>query len=184
LCLGTILWPIQTLKDSLADTQVAIDYFAYPKVYSLAVLLALAPVLLWLRRYDAALFKRAWFGIAAAVLLSLPLFMMAVDWGRFIQIHMVSSAMVLTLLLVRQPRQVTVQGSVAGNSGQRNSLVPPAPLITLRHPWVRRGAAAGTLLFALAWNMPVCCQNSVGLGLIEKVSNSRVFVNVVSRYLP
>jgi hypothetical protein len=181
MCDGTILWPLQTLRDSLADTRLAIDYFQYPSVYGVAVLLALAPIVLWLRRYKVSLLKKAWLGIAFAALLSGPLFMLAVDWGRFIQIHMVSSAMVLVLLLRRQPEQ----GSMAARSSgmAMTGEATPAPLIAWRHAWLRRGVAGVTLLSALAWNMPVCCQNSVGLGVIEKIGNSRTFMTVVSRYL-
>lgn len=48
---------------------------------------------------------RRWLGIgfAVAVVASLPLFFVAVDWGRFIHIHAVSMALILMTLAARMP---------------------------------------------------------------------------------
>lgn len=181
MCQGTILWPIQTVAASLADTWLAIGYFQYPLVYGLALMLALAPVLFWLRRYDRAVLQRTWASIGFAVVCSAPLFFLAVDWGRFIQIHLVSCAMVLALLLRKQGSVLEPAALPAGGaSGVRVS----SPLIPWRSGWAKQLAFGVTLLVGLVWNMPVCCQASVGMGLVEKIGNAQTFMAVVHRYWP
>ncbi|MFT3857044.1 MAG: hypothetical protein QM742_05940 [Aquabacterium sp.] len=157
LCEGIVLWDVLTVSGSLAQTiSVARDY-GYPSLYAAALLMTLGPVGLWMRRYATAQFLRTLVPIGIAVLASLPLFFIAFDWGRFIHVHVVSAALVLTLVLPRKAGQL---------AGQR--FQAPPPLLSLRRPWVRRGLALATMASALLWQMPLCCQSWVDLGLLDK----------------
>ncbi|MGC4060712.1 MAG: hypothetical protein QM749_07635 [Aquabacterium sp.] len=154
-CQGIVLWRYQSLASSIATTVEVIDMYAYVKVYALALLLMLAPVFVWLRRYEPGVVRRqlAWFVLAWAW--SVPIFILAVDWGRFIQIHFMSAMIVLALRLRRQavPRE--------GVS------VPRFRMPSARLRWV---LALVCVLAPTFWRMPVCCETEIGGGFIGKAS--------------
>lgn len=154
ICDGTIKWPIYTIKESLDNTLLSIGHFDYGSVYGLGLLFAVGPVLFWLC-LDTA--QRALNLTKVGLLLmvwaaSVPLFLIAVDWGRFVQTHMVLTTLVLALGL---PRRVGVE-----------PVVDWAPLMSARWRWF---ALALTLATYTLWNLPVCCQSDVGGGLLPKL---------------
>ena len=160
LCKGTILWPLQTLSASIDDTLLAISYFHYTPSYLAALLLTFLPMTLWMQRYGAREFRQALWPIAAAALATLPLFLIAVDWGRFIQIHVVSSALVLVLRLPRRASAAKPAGEGRESRGH---------LFNWRRRRVRIGLALASLGLAFLWQMPLCCENAVYQGPAVKV---------------
>jgi hypothetical protein len=83
----------------------------------------------------------------------LPLFAVAVDWGRFIQIHLVLG-LVLWLFAAHQGQMASPQSEAR------------------RRPDWHWGWSGLMLLGVVSlglWNLPVCCENNVGNGLIGHV---------------
>lgn len=155
MCDGTISWPIVTIRDSWAHALMIIDRFDYLTLYGISLGLIVAPVVAWFIASSGQShqsFLRTLGLLATAWFLTIPLFLIAVDWGRFIQIHVVLTALVLTLRLPRRQNGVTPPDlpSWSGN----------------RWYWC---ALVLTLFTYTLWNLPVCCQSEVGGGLLPKL---------------
>jgi hypothetical protein len=155
VCHGIVVWRYQSLKDSIDTTLAVIRDDTYIEVYALAVVLILAPVFVWLRRYQPGVVRKqlAWF--VAAWIWSIPIFLLAVDWGRFIQIHLVSAMLVLALRLRRQDVPVDSMS------------VPRFSMPSARLRWA---FALACMLAPIFWHMPVCCEPSIGNGFMGKAS--------------
>ena len=89
ICQGVLTFPIDDLHGSLSNTRAIVGQFAYVQTYALGVVLVLLPVLLAGMAERVPYSFKAAAGVLGCVLWSLPLFAVAVDWGRFIQIHLV-----------------------------------------------------------------------------------------------
>lgn len=150
VCLGTITWPVLTVTASVSDAMKAIDAFDYPRVYTGALALALTPVAFWALASKRSVTRTDMFALSAALVASMPLFLLAVDWGRFIQTHLVLAAVVLALRLP------------AASVGEE-----------WRWNWLKGSTRwCVVALFALSylvWHMPVCCQDRVGYGLVDRL---------------
>lgn len=164
LCKGIIVWKAQSLGDNIEATRGAVVYFGYFVLYPLCLLMALAPVALWLRRYPAAMVRRQLVWFVLAMLVTLPAFVLALDWGRFIQIHLVSAMIVLALQLRRRPA-----------ASGAEPLPAAAPRIAWPHPAVACGVALACLSAALFWNMPNCCTADLGHGLLGKLDDALAY---------
>lgn len=154
ICDGTITWPIHSISDSLDNTLLSIGHFSYGTVYGLSLLFAVGPVLFWLflEKATPALNPTKTGLLLLVWMASVPLFLIAVDWGRFVQTHMVLTTLVLALGM---PRRAGAQ-----------PVVYWTPLMHARWPWF---ALALTLVTYALWNLPVCCQAEVGGGLLPKL---------------
>ena len=154
ICDGTIKWPLHSIADSFNNALVTVKHFNYLAVYGLSLMLIVAPVWVWriLDRSNAGALHPPLWAFAVVWLLSLPLFLIAVDWGRFIQTHVVLATLVLALNL---PRRSEHQALVAWRSLVEARWRLPVLLLTL-----------SSYVF---WNLPVCCQADIGGGLIPKI---------------
>ena len=154
ICDGTITWPIHSISESLDNTLLSIGHFSYGSVYGLSLLFAVGPVLFWLflDRAQRALNPTQLAILVLVWVASVPLFLIAVDWGRFIQTHMVLTTLVLALGM---PRRLGAE-----------PVVNWTPLMRARWRWFALVLTVAT--YAL-WNLPVCCQPEVGGGLLPKL---------------
>lgn len=135
LCTGAIEWyaSMPTASDGFTAVRDLLPgYLGYVPL----ALLAVAPIALtsWARERTAAL--------AVAALAVLPLFAVAIDWGRWIHVYVVLA----TMLLLAESRERPV----------RISAVPG---------WA-------IALYLLAWNLPPCCLGADGgpTGLVGAVA--------------
>lgn len=65
------------------------------------IMIAFVPLLQWLHAADRDLFRRFVTGALLALVLSVPLFVVSIDWGRWFYVHAVSGGLILLLLLAR-----------------------------------------------------------------------------------
>ena len=149
-CGGAIAYLGKSGATARRDTMRTAAVYSYDTRYPLPMLLSLAPAALLLggrlRRGTPAERHTTWVLIAfaaLALLASLPLFLVAMDWGRWTHLH--ATCLLLLLLAVERPESGTPRGeATAIESGLR--LAPGAPR--------RLVAGAALLLYATTWTLP------------------------------
>lgn len=107
LCHGAIAYLALTPAQARAETLRAIRFYSYRTRYPLPILLTALPIcLLFAGRIrahqDAAITRALLLATTVALVLSLPLFVVARDWGRWIEIH-ATCLLLLFLLVERSP---------------------------------------------------------------------------------
>ena len=155
LCNGAIAYLPLTPAEARAETLRAIRVYHYPSRYSLPILLSALPIgLLLARRLRAEGWERATslllVLIGVSLLASLPLFVVARDWGRWVEIH--ATCLLLLFLLLECPQVAATQDVDAVT--ERTMLKRPADA-ALRHlQIVRHLQLAGLVLYATCWTLP------------------------------
>ncbi len=146
-CGGAIAYLGMSRPAAREETRRAALVYRYDTRYPLPMALALAPaaLLLWgrLRRGRAEERRRAWWliGFAGVALLgSLPLFVYARDWGRWVHLH--ATCLLLLLLALEW-------------MGRDEGVREDAGALELARERPRRlVAGAALLLYATAWTLP------------------------------
>ena len=120
----------------------AYHYLIYYPVLAALALLPLAAMALQFRRDHRLWPDLKIIGLTAllALMASLPLFLYAMDWGRWIYIHVLSLFLLLLFVDVRERYATPVQTSVVAGFSQ-----------TWKAP---RWAFAALLVYATCWNVP------------------------------
>ena len=146
LCNGAIAYLGLSPVQARAETLRAIRFYSYGTRYPLPILLAALPIVLLFAtrlradRYDVAT-RRLLSVMAIALLLSLPLFVVARDWGRWIEIH----ATCLLLLFLLMERAPAAPADAALSAIDRH-----------HRPWrpVRVLPLIALALYATCWTLP------------------------------
>jgi len=144
LCRGTLVFPLTAVNESIANTRLLASQFNYVGVYGAGLLLALLPAG-WMAFAEGwRPSRRTVWAVGGCVALTIPLFVLALDWGRFIQIHL-------------------VLGLIACAMSLRAGAAASAPAVRPKwRLWVFVAALAGLAL----WDLPVCCESGVGRGVL------------------
>ena len=145
LCDGILRYPLVTMRDGAEAVVISVQRLDYLPFYLTALLLAAVPLLPLF-----GLMKRPprWLlpGMAAAFAFTLPMFAIALDWGRLINIHVMALS-VLILAFVLEDR--SVPGSIFG----------------VRNRWLRLATLAAVFLYLSAWSIRHCCDDAFSAGL-------------------
>jgi hypothetical protein len=160
VCRGVIGWPESDLTHTFfATLRYASDQHYY-WVYPASVCLFVSPFVVYRLSGAAPSMNRSLvLVVCVALLSSVPLFVLAVDWGRWVNIHCMSVLMLSTLLLPADR-----------DNRQRE-----------RRPRVTLLAGVLTLLFyPLAWSMPYCCSPMIGRGAVPMMRDIRSRVSIRS----
>ena len=142
VCSGSIAYLAKSADVARADVLRNIHAYHYLFFYPLLALLALLPLgamafkLAGDRRYRQDLRVIAGTTVLAFAA-SLPLFIYAMDWGRWIYIHIVSVFLLLVFLDAREQQTARESARVASSKG-----------------FSPRWAPAAVLLYATCWNIP------------------------------
>jgi hypothetical protein len=162
-CSGAIAYLARDLKGALWHTREGIRLYSYGWRYPIPIALALLPAALLMRsrcRLDGPedLRKtRLLIGFACvAVFASLPLFVVARDWGRWTHIHAVC-LMLLGLLLERAPVE-------APNLTAECTAEESRPLRTRR---IRIVTCAFMAIYTLGWTLPSVGQYPGRFGYVD-----------------
>ena len=147
LCSGSILFLDQDVVFSLGRVANAVMAGNYLGVYLSVLILSLVPF--FFVRWSTPM---AW-GIVVSVLMTLPLFVVAIDWGRWIVI----SVWLVTLLVLRfdGSRHITV---VPINT-------PRSRVLSVLFP-------VGVIAYATLWSVPHCCETRIGFGVVDRVADA------------
>lgn len=145
LCDGVLRYPITTVGDGVRTVTEAMRSLGYLRVYPVALLLAalpLAPLIGQMHRRPRWLLP----GMAAAFGFTLPMFAIALDWGRLINIHVMALAVVI-MALVLEDRSA------------------PGTVLGTRNRWLRIVTLAAIFGYLSAWSIRHCCENAFNAGV-------------------
>lgn len=142
LCGGAIAFLDRDRQEAIDRVVGFIAHDNYLTTYGLVVILAAVPF--FFVRFSKALSV----GIVLALATTVPLFVVAIDWGRWIVI----SAWLITLIVVRF-------------DGSPHVRVTPINPATFRTDML---AVAAILAYATLWSVPHCCEPRVGFGLFDR----------------
>jgi hypothetical protein len=151
LCDGIMRYPVTTVRGGFDAVGVAIRRLSYLPAYSTGAVLAALPLVPFL-----ASLRGDWrrqplvVGGVAAVAFTLPMFAIALDWGRLINIHVMALAIVLAACILEDR---TVPGSVFG----------------ARRWWIRIAIVLMVAMYLATWSIRHCCQVPLGAGLLAKL---------------
>lgn len=106
VCTGILSWPDNFWISDVFET---VKEFKYFKTYGASLFLGLFPFVLFVKYLKSEIFTlKKFFAILVLLFLfSSPLFILAVDWGRWLNIHFVLLLFTSTLLLKERPGKTT-----------------------------------------------------------------------------
>lgn len=152
ICRGAISFLDRDTSQAIDRVFTQVTQGNYVAVYLLVLALAAVPFVFV--RWSKAL--TVFF--ALSLLATLPLFVVAIDWGRWIVI----SVWLLTLITVR----------FDGTKHVRVTAFGPETFPALFF------AALAVILYATLWSVPHCCEPRVGLGVIDRVLELLRFIGL------
>lgn len=136
---GSILWLTKSLRDALSHTKHMLLYKHYLTTYFLVGLLALLAFIPILNRFAIFLKnKKALFLFGTSIAGTFPLLVIAVDWGRFIYIHLVSWFLISLLVT-----DTNFTSRIA--NFLRNKI------------WLQLLLALLSIVYFTMWHIPHCC---------------------------
>ena len=156
VCGGSIAYLAKGTEMARGDVLHDIHAYHYLLYYPVLTLLALLPLAgmarqLWRdRRLRPDLITIAGTGLVA-LLASVPLFFYAMDWGRWIYIHVVSLFLLMLFLNVRETDVRKTDVRKTDQSKAEHGSQPVLSPSAWAHP---RWATVALLLYATCWNLP------------------------------
>jgi hypothetical protein len=148
LCTGIMRYPVTTISGSLRETAAMVRDQRYLWGYPIAAALAALPLLPLLAVARLRVPRSALLGILAALVCSLPLFALVLDWGRLLHIHVMAIAvLVAAFLLDSQERSGTFFG--------------------VRSIWLRVAVVLMAALYLTGWSVRHCCETPLRAGLFS-----------------
>lgn len=146
LCSGAIRFLDQDAAFSVTRVVDAVTTGNYLGVYLPVILFSSLPFFFvrWSRPMAI--------GLAASIAMTIPLFVVAIDWGRWIVI----SVWLVTLLVLRfdGTKPVTV-----------------IPINQTKQRLFGLASHIGVTSFATIWSVPHCCELRIGFGLIDRLTD-------------
>jgi len=147
LCSGIMEYPVTTIGESLHETAVTVRAEHYLRDYPIAAALAALPLVPFFGSVRRRVSRTAALGVLAALVFTLPLFALVIDWGRLLNIHAMAIS-VLTAAFVLDER--TEPGSAFG----------------VRPAWLRIAIVLIIGLYLTGWSIRHCCEAPLGGGLL------------------
>ena len=145
LCDGILRYPVTDARTGARFVANAIENLGYLRMYPVALGLAALPLLplLGTRRRTRPRWLLA--GMTVAFVFTLPMFAVALDWGRLINIHVMAVSVVIVAFVLEDR---SMPGSILG-VGQ----------------WRRVAALLAVGLYVSAWSIRHCCEHAFSAGL-------------------
>jgi hypothetical protein len=102
VCHGILNWPNNFSSKDAFEMAISYNYFWN---YGISLLLGLVPFVLFVNQTESRIVsvKHFFVGFLIVFLFSLPLFILAVDWGRWLNIHFILLLITSTFLLKNKP---------------------------------------------------------------------------------
>ena len=144
LCGGAIAFLDRDSQEAIDRVVEFVATESYLTTYGLILVLAAVPF------FFVRFSKTLSVGIFLSLATTVPLFVVAIDWGRWIVI----GVWLVTLITVRF-------------DGSPHLTVRPINPVTFRTDLL---AVAGILAYATLWSVPHCCEPRVGFGLIDRAA--------------
>lgn len=148
LCDGIMRYRVTTIRDSIAETVTTAQGENYLLVYGLAAVLAALPLLAFFATRRARIARAVWIAAGAALLFTVPMFAVVLDWGRLLNIHVMAIAIVIATSVLEQPNS-------------------PAPFFGTAKPWLAVVIVPAVALYLTGWSIAHCCADPFGPGLFR-----------------
>jgi len=151
LCNGILRYPSQTLSDSIRETAAALRARPYLAAYPAAAVLGALPLLPLFASSTSMrrrLTRNVLLGVAGALVFTLPMFAIAIDWGRLLNIHVMAIAVIIAAFLLDDAH---TGGSHFG----------------IANAWLRAASLLAIGVYLTAWNIRHCCDRTFGAGLFR-----------------
>jgi hypothetical protein len=146
LCNGMMRYPVTTIGGSIEIVKGAIRVLGYLRDYPIAAGLAALPLLPLFLSARGAPPRAFLLGSAAAFAFTLPMFAIALDWGRLLNIHVIALSIVIVTFLL-------------------NDRELPAAAVGVRSQGLRVAILLGILVYASTWSIRHCCNEPLRAGL-------------------
>jgi hypothetical protein len=150
LCSGAIRFLDQDATFSLSRVVDAVTDGNYLGVYLPVIVLSSVPFFFvrWSKPLAASL--------ALSLVMTLPLFVVTIDWGRWIVI----SVWLVSMIVLRFDNSPHISVTTTGK--KRGSAIFGV------------AAMVGAVAFATLWSIPHCCEPRIGFGLIDRFADALV----------
>ena len=154
LCSGAIRFLDQDAAFSISRVTEAVTNGNYLGVYLPAIALSSVPFFFirWSKPLAASL--------ALSLVMTLPLFVVAIDWGRWIVI----SVWLVTMIVLRFDNTPHITVTTATKKRRSPNFGVATPV--------------GAVAFATLWSIPHCCEPRIGFGLIDRFANALVILGL------
>ena len=149
LCDGILRYPITTVGEAMKAVTDAIRQWGYLPGYPIAAALAalpLFPLFASLRRSAPRAFLLASIGAFA---FTLPMFAIALDWGRLLNLHVTALAILIVTFLLDDRRT-------------------PGSMFGVRARWLQVAILLGVSLYLSTWSVRHCCDDPLRAGVFEQ----------------
>jgi hypothetical protein len=147
LCTGIMRYPVTTVGASMRETAAMISQHGYLWAYPIAAALAALPLVPLFAFAVAPAPRAAVVGILSAFAFTLPLFVLVLDWGRLLNLHVIAVAVVMTAFLIEREKA----GGFFGRT--------PA--------WGRVVIVLMIALYLTGWSVRHCCEAPLRAGLFS-----------------
>jgi hypothetical protein len=147
LCSGIMEYPVTTIGQSLEETAVTVRAQHYLRDYPIATALAALPLVPLFASIRRRVSRAAILGLLAALVFTLPLFVLVIDWGRLVNIHAMAISVLIAAFLLDER---TEPGSAFG----------------VRAAWLRIAIVLIIGLYLAGWSIRHCCEAPLGGGLL------------------
>jgi hypothetical protein len=149
LCDGILRYPIITVPEAMDAVRNAISQFSYLPGYPIAAALAIAPLLPLFATMRVRLSRTLVLAILATFLFTLPMFVIALDWGRLLNLHVMALAIVIVTFLLDDRRAT------------------PGSMFGVGNRWLQVAILFGLCCYLSAWSVRHCCDKPLRAGLFE-----------------
>jgi hypothetical protein len=155
LCNGIMRYPAMTIADSIDETALTVRTQPYLIAYPVAALLGALPLTILFassRTMRHRLTRNVVLSIAGALVFTLPMFGIALDWGRLLNIHLMAIAVIVVGFLL-------------------DDVTTPASQFGVTNGWLRAAAFLAIGVYLTAWSIRHCCDDPFRAGLFSTASN-------------
>ena len=148
LCNGIMRYPVTTLGDSIRETAAGVRARRYYVAYPIAAVLAALPLVPLFALTGRRLFRPFVLSTLAALAFTLPMFVIALDWGRLLNIHVMAIAVVIAAFLLDDRK---TPGAVVGATSA----------------WLRVAIVLAVGWYLTGWSIRHCCDDPLRAGLFQ-----------------
>jgi hypothetical protein len=149
LCDGILRYPATTIRESISELARTIGPQSYLVAYPIAAVLAALPLIPLLATGRVQLTRSFVVGSLMAFSFTLPMFVIVVDWGRLLSIHVVALAVMMgAFLLEDRPGTGPIRSTRGGS-------------------WLWAAILLGVFLYLTTWSIRHCCEDPLRAGIFE-----------------
>lgn len=146
LCDGILRYPATTIRESMSEVARTIGPHGYLVAYPIAAVLAALPLIPLFRTGRGHLTRSFLVGSLVAFSFTLPMFVIVMDWGRLLNIHVVALAVVMGAFLLEERQGIR-------------------PVRSRRGWWLWATILVGVALYLTTWSIRHCCDDPLRAGI-------------------